>query len=198
MSREEAKKELSKLIFELGFEDNVDDKVYALNMAIQTLSQEPSRDMEEIAEIMECDADAETKCKMISYILTAKPHYFEEQEPIDEIAQKAYEDGKKDGYVQAKVEQEPCNDAVSRQAVLKQIFYSTDNDGDVVLDSTLRRRIENLPPVMQKSGKWIVHEKPHGIRYLECPYCNIWYLNEHLIRNSYCPNCGSYNGGDNN
>ena len=41
MTREEAKKELSKMIFELGFEDNVDDKVYALNMAIQALSQEP-------------------------------------------------------------------------------------------------------------------------------------------------------------
>ena len=40
-------------------------------------SQEPSSDMEEIAEIMRCDADAETKCKMISNILTAKPHYFE-------------------------------------------------------------------------------------------------------------------------
>lgn len=42
-----------------------------------------------------------------------------------------------------------------------------------------------------KTGHWIVHEKPHGIRSLECPYCNIWYLNEHLIRNSYCPNCGA-------
>ena len=39
MTKEEAKKELSKLIFELGFEDNVDDKVYALNMAIKALSQ---------------------------------------------------------------------------------------------------------------------------------------------------------------
>ena len=37
MTREEAKKELSKLIFELGFEDNVDDKVCALNMAIKAL-----------------------------------------------------------------------------------------------------------------------------------------------------------------
>lgn len=44
MTKEEAKKELSKLIFELGFEDNVDDKVYALNMAIQALSQEPCDD----------------------------------------------------------------------------------------------------------------------------------------------------------
>ena len=45
MTREEAKKELSKMIFELGFEDNVDDKVYALNMAIKALSQEPCDDV---------------------------------------------------------------------------------------------------------------------------------------------------------
>lgn len=42
MTNEEAKKELSKLIFELGFEDNVDDRVCVLNMAIQALSQEPT------------------------------------------------------------------------------------------------------------------------------------------------------------
>ena len=42
--------------------------------------QEPrkSRDMEEIEEVINCDADAEIKCKIISNILTAKPHYFEE------------------------------------------------------------------------------------------------------------------------
>lgn len=39
MTNEEAKKELSKLIFELGFEDNVDDRVCALNMAIKVLEQ---------------------------------------------------------------------------------------------------------------------------------------------------------------
>ena len=49
----------------------------ARDMAIQALSQESSRDIEEIAEIMKCDADAETKLKMISNILSAKPHYFE-------------------------------------------------------------------------------------------------------------------------
>jgi hypothetical protein len=53
----------------------------ALQMGIKALEQEPCRDMEEIAEVINCDADAETKCKMISNILTAKPHYFEEQEP---------------------------------------------------------------------------------------------------------------------
>lgn len=35
-------------------------------------------------------------------------------------------------------EQEPCEDTISRQAVFNQIFYSTDNNGDVVLGSALR------------------------------------------------------------
>ena len=42
-------------------------------------------DMKEIEEVINCNADAETKCKMISNILNAEPHYFEEsQEGRDE------------------------------------------------------------------------------------------------------------------
>lgn len=48
-----------------------------LNMAFD-MAIESIRDMAEIEEIINCDADAETKCRMISNILTAKPHYFEE------------------------------------------------------------------------------------------------------------------------
>ena len=44
------------------------------DMSIKVLEQEPSRNMEEIEEVINCDADAETKCKMISNILTSKPH----------------------------------------------------------------------------------------------------------------------------
>jgi DNA-directed RNA polymerase subunit RPC12/RpoP len=88
--------------------------------------------------------------------------------------------------------QEPCEDAIRRQAVLNEIpvLWNSNGDKDYCMES-LRDFVTELPPVTQKSGHWIVHEKPHGIRYLECPYCNIWYLNEHLIRNSYCPNCGA-------
>lgn len=53
-----------------------------------------------------------------------------------------------------KLEQEPCKDAVSRKAVLNQIFYSTDNSGDVVLGSNLRERIERLPSVTS-AQRWI-------------------------------------------
>lgn len=105
MTREEAKKELSKLIFELGFEDNVDDKVYALNMAIKALSQEPI-----------CDHDCEhctwTEC------------------PI-----------------------EPCDDVVSREAVV-QTIEDAKNAGELTFARTIKRIME-LPPVTQKSGEWI-------------------------------------------
>lgn len=125
--REEAKKELSKLIFELGFEDNVDDKIYALNMAIQILSQEPNRDMKEISEIMKCDVDAEIKCKMISNILTAKPHYFKEQEP--------------------------CDDTVSREAFITRYReWMKSEYGKIPDDDTLTIRvIKSLPSVTPKS-----------------------------------------------
>ena len=47
-------------------------------LILELLEQKPCRDIDEIKEVMNSDADAETKCKMISNILTAKPHYFEE------------------------------------------------------------------------------------------------------------------------
>ena len=48
-------------------------------------SAEPSRDMEEIEEVINCDADAETKCNMISNILNAKPHYFKKKKSKTEF-----------------------------------------------------------------------------------------------------------------
>lgn len=87
---------------------------------------------------------------------------------------------------------EPCDDAISRQAVLdkKKLVELEDGQSFYCISP---EDVETLQPVtpQPKLGEWIVHEKPYGIRYLECPYCNIWYLNEHLIRNSFCHNCGA-------
>lgn len=82
---------------------------------IKALEQQPSRDIKEIAEIMKCDVDAETKCKMISNILIAKPHYFEldhdEFEPIKpEEMQKC-----KDIVKKYTPKQQPCDDATIRK-----------------------------------------------------------------------------------
>lgn len=53
------------------------------------------------------------------------------------------------------LEQEPCEDCISRKEVFNQIFYSTDNSGDVVLGSELRSRFERLPSVTPQEPRWI-------------------------------------------
>ncbi len=70
--------------------------------------------------------------------------YVDEQRALDNIPYHVYS-ALIDGI--DTLEQEPCEDAISRKAVLNQIFYSTDNNGDVVLGSALRGRIARLPSV---------------------------------------------------
>ena len=81
-------------------------------------------------------------------------------------------------------------DAVSRKAVINQIFYSTDNNGDVVLGSALRERIEKLPSVtpIRPKGHWI-----DGY-CSECgcdvpAYIVDWKWQKDMDA-KYCPNCG--------
>ncbi len=38
-------------------------------------------------------------------------------------------------------------------------------------------------------GQWIKH-KYNGIVFVECSECHYSFLESHLLRNSYCPNCG--------
>ena len=65
-------------------------QVDGITQTVVKAEQEPSRDIKEIAEIMKCGADAETKCKMVSNILTAKPHYFAKQEPCDDVVSREW------------------------------------------------------------------------------------------------------------
>jgi len=55
-------------------------------------------------------------------------------------------------------------------------------------------KIEKAPSVapQPKTGHWIEH-KHGGIEHIECSKCKCWFLRKDLIRNSYCPNCGSRN-----
>lgn len=44
----------------------------------------------------------------------------------------------------------------------------------------------------QKVGKWKVKTRIWDSgENLECPFCETTFLHEHLVRNSYCPNCGA-------
>jgi DNA-directed RNA polymerase subunit RPC12/RpoP len=72
MTREEAWRRTKGYLYDALSGEEADEIIKTLEL---------SRDMEEIEEVINCDADTETKCKMIYNILTAKPHYFEKQEP---------------------------------------------------------------------------------------------------------------------
>ena len=90
------------------------------------------------------------------------------------------------------LEQEPCEDAVSRKAVINQIFYSTDNNGDVVLGSALRERIARLPSVTPKieprKGHWIEEfvDTEGEVRFT-CSCCGKY----QLFGTDFCYNCGA-------
>lgn len=93
-----------------------------------------------------------------------------------------------------------CEDAVSREAVLNMVYRSLSGRNVVDFDD-----IKDLPPVTpkQRTGKWIKTPKAvMGEGYM-------WYCDkcEHQVyqdssrdypSEKYCPNCGSYNGGDSN
>lgn len=98
---------------------------------------------------------------------------------------------------------QPCEDAVSRQAVINTIFYKSDNSCDVVLSTDLMDRIKQLPSVtpQRPKGKWSFI----GDQMLECSSCKRAYTQNQFeelriyttddLLPKYCPNCGSYNGG---
>ena len=77
---------------------------------------------------------------------------------------------------------EPCEDAVSRQAVLNE-FYDMEN---------LYERIKKLPSVrpQEQTGHWIDDTKYGGT---ECSECGRWFLHATIAKNEimYCPNCGA-------
>ena len=84
-------------------------------------------------------------------------------------------------------EQEPCDDAISREAVV-QTIEDAKNAGELTFARTIKRIME-LPPVTQKSGKWIDDE--FGSK---CSCCGI---HTHLdkfdrpMKFKYCSMCGA-------
>ena len=81
---------------------------------------------------------------------------------------------------------EPCEDAVSRQAVLKEFEKGTEN---------LYGRIDKLPSVQPKAktGHWIRLPKNglSGLPWYECSECEKERCIAMLRDFNYCPNCGA-------
>ena len=78
------------------------------------------------------------------------------------------------------LEQEPCEDAISKQAVIEILgdYGCTNKEGLLFKD------IQELPPVTPKpkTGHWVDRWE-----YNDCSFCG--YITR--IRYNYCPNCGA-------
>ena len=99
---------------------------------------------------------------------------------------------------------QPSKDCISRKAVLDGLASIAKAKAKSDTQKSLMGRVmfftEHLPSVtpqpkaeeQPKTGHWIEH-KHGGIEHIECSKCKCWFLRKDLIRNSYCPNCGSRN-----
>lgn len=106
------------------------------------------------------------------------------------------------------LEQQPCDDAVSRKDAeqmfrnirnhLKPQDYKSAeefNTRDLMLLNA-EQMIHALPPVtpQQKMGRWIRVTDKTGHLVWECNKCG-W---QQRLNTNFCPDCGSYNGGNDN
>lgn len=100
------------------------------------------------------------------------------------------------------VRPQPCEDAVSRDEVLKAMAeaYDLNDDYDYRLD--VERKLKQLPSVtpQPKRGHWIVIRKEYefmgGVvneaQGCKCSNCG----GIVKFKSGFCPSCGSYNGGE--
>ena len=81
------------------------------------------------------------------------------------------------------VEQEPCADAISRQAAIKAITNTSGIRGDAL------NALYDLPPVNPtKTGHWISHyDEDAKEGWYECDRCHT----ERAFNTDYCPDCGA-------
>lgn len=98
------------------------------------------------------------------------------------------------------LEQKPCEDAVSRQAVIDTIYHECSDENldiDFAKVLLLQRKIKALPSVNpQKTGYWIADvdrwgnfiTTVNGYRCSECSEFN-------GFNDKFCPNCGARMGG---
>ena len=90
---------------------------------------------------------------------------------------------------------EPCEDAISREDVIKAVDRHTfDTNDGLCLDEDITIVLEELPPVkpVRKKGKWIdimIGDMPAQA----CDQCNTFYPLAYTGGgHKYCPNCGSF------
>ena len=89
------------------------------------------------------------------------------------------------------LEQEPCEDAIRREAVLDGLKGCICDEWVKTLFATM---VKQLPSVTQKSGKWILLDECANSGYY-CSNCQKKLVKEGWSQTvkkiKYCPNCGA-------
>lgn len=65
---------------------------------------------------------------------------------------------------------------------VEQEVYMTGEDCDLYMRGYNQARKDFERP----QGDWLEHGN-----HIECDQCHVWFLKDHLIRKSFCPNCGA-------
>ena len=92
------------------------------------------------------------------------------------------------------LEQEPCEDAVSRQAVLDMatVIETDDYSGNEIMKVVDTDDIKALPSVApaRKKGRWIPHRAKYD-KTASVYECSICHKNNGFENSKYCPHCGT-------
>lgn len=148
----------------------LDENYTALDMAIKALEeQERCETIKEIPK--DYKYDTETKDFLV-YRHMYTGHEIHIEKPVPRY----------------RLEQEPCEDAISR-ADAKKYLSAPDANGDrVIYESDL----DLLPPVtpQTKMGRWVYEGEGSGYKKWHCSNCKMLVRNPEKPWYSFCPNCG--------
>lgn len=94
------------------------------------------------------------------------------------------------------LEQEQCEDAVSRQAVKEQMIYYGFHAPDMTVTEFVEDCLSPVNPQESKTGHWIEHNTPNTC-YYDCSLCGCVapcteFADSYLWKlSNFCPNCGA-------
>ena len=123
----------------------------------QQHNRQSDRNTKEIIEIMQSDVDAETKCKMISSILNAKPHYFElDHDEFESITPE---------------EMQKCKDIVKKYTSKQKTgYWISMNTGK---PSHIKDRMTTESVKCSKCDEWLTASDEYACNGSYCPNCGI-------------------------
>ena len=92
------------------------------------------------------------------------------------------------------------SDTISRQAAIDATWEEPSYTDPLNVLTEVRDRLKALPSAQpeRKKGKWILEcdAEGEGDNLYRCPECGCNYSCQEYDIPNFCPNCGSYNGGE--